>query len=1036
MVRVHRLVQVVALAAVFLTSVCADDVPATRKLQGLNLSADVDIGIGASSSSSEPPVAVTPSPTAGPSETPGPSPISTPEAPESPPPVPSSSTSAPTPSETTVTPQPSDSDSSPPPPSSDLPSPSSGAPTPSSDIPAPSSDTPAPPTDPSTAPPTDPTTAPPTDPTTAPPTDPTTAPPTDPTTAPPTDPSTAPPTDPTTAPPTDPTTAPPTDPTTAPPTDPTTAPPTDPTTAPPTDPTTAPPTDPTTAPPTDPTTAPPTDPTTAPPTDPTTAPPTDPTTAPPTDPTTAPPTDPTTAPPTDPTTAPPTDPTTAPPTDPTTAPPTDPTTAPPTDPTTAPPTDPTTAPPTDPSTAPPTDPTTAPPTDPTTAPPTDPTTAPPTDPTTAPPTDPTTAPPTDPTTAPPTDPTTAPPTDPTTAPPTDPTTAPPTDPVDPPSSSPPSPPPTVTDGEGPKPTTAPPPVVSVDVGVETNAPTRPSKTEESSTSTPSPVINKEADKQDIIVFNSSDATSAPAADPFKITVIEDKTEKPVVLDIQSNSATTETPKPYVRGDLSSTPEPTIEDGSNSNAGTSPGIGTDEPNVIGGRRRNSATDAESLLSKSSAAFHDFLRYAACAFAGISVALLLFFHYVSLDATLTWTNSSWSPNTWEFLLFVGYLQQMASVGQLTLLKTPYFLWDFSDSFAWTNFLIQRSVSSDSRRLETIVLGGVVAYADRLGINESKILVHSVIGFVVVFGVLISIFFVVAMLAKRKAEQAMDDPSNLNNVTHDVHRLRSASIRTLGLCVLIWYFSLYPLSLYASFEISMEVQAKSVAGALALAIIALAIICFGILAWAGRVILHQNKEQLLQFENIATWGSLYAEYTYRSRMFFIVGALVQITTGILIGSMDSDPTQLIVVIAIEAIYLLAVFVMTPFAETLVQYFTYGLGFLKILNYGLAFAFLNSNTMNGTSRSRVANAFIGINTIVILAWFIRQLVVFSSYIRAWSHRTSFEELGHGEQDPAAKYEVRTASDSDAYASVSTARHGDGNSSMGNASHGPSTVF
>ncbi|GLD92570.1 hypothetical protein PINS_up001129 [Pythium insidiosum] len=231
-------------------------------------------------------------------------------------------------------------------------------------------------------------------------------------------------------------------------------------------------------------------------------------------------------------------------------------------------------------------------------------------------------------------------------------------------------------------------------------------------------------------------------------------------------------------------------------------------------------------------------------------------------------------------------------------------------------------------------------------------------------------------------------------------------------------------------MEIQAQQASGMLVIALIALVMVGFGVLAWSGRVILHKSKDDLLQFENMATWGSLYAEYTFRSRMFFIVGALVQIITGIIVGTMDSDPVQLIIVIVIETLYLLAVFVISPFAETMVLHVTYALGALKILNYSLAFAFLNSNKMSGSGRNHVANAFIGINTLVIVVWFIRQLVVFSTYIRAWSERTAMVE--RNQEDSMAKYETRTATDSDVYASVSTARHAE-NSDSQLISSGPS---
>ncbi|KAE9095699.1 hypothetical protein PF005_g17326 [Phytophthora fragariae] len=180
-----------------------------------------------------------------------------------------------------------------------------------------------------------------------------------------------------------------------------------------------------------------------------------------------------------------------------------------------------------------------------------------------------------------------------------------------------------------------------------------------------------------------------------------------------------------------------------------------------------------------------------------------------------------------------------------------------------------------------------------------------------------------------------------------------------------------------------------------------------------MHKTKNELEQFENLATWGSLYCEYRYRSRMFFVIDVVVQIATGVLVGCMSGDPTQLIAVMGIQAVYLALVFVMSPFADQLVLRITYVLGLLKILNFGLAFTFLNSNTMSATARTHVAQAYIGINSIVILVWFVRQLIVFSTYIRAWMVRSNDDSR---RSNSVIKYDPQTDTESDLWASQFTA--------------------
>ncbi|GMF52576.1 unnamed protein product [Phytophthora fragariaefolia] len=549
--------------------------------------------------------------------------------------------------------------------------------------------------------------------------------------------------------------------------------------------------------------------------------------------------------------------------------------------------------------------------------------------------------------------------------------------------------------ESPEPVTKTPSATKSPIAIETNS----GSGDEQDAS-----AQKDQTQSDVIMYNAS-ATPITAksgsSDPFAIPEDTTETEKPVVLNIagETGESGSEELVKYVRGKTA----------------TSGNAATANANVIGGRNTYVDTEDSDVLSTSAAAFHEFLRYASVAFAGISVALLLFFHFVSLDANLVWVNAAWSPNTWEFLFYVSYLQQMQATSELTMLKTPYFLWDYTDSFAWSNFLLQDSSidSTAARRLETIVLGGLVSYADRIGISEESILNHGAAGFAVIMSILVVVFLVLAVLAKRKAENALDENSDLSSYTSGVHRLRSISIRTLGLCVLVWYFALFPLSMLASFEISMEVQASTVADSLVVAIIALVLVCFGVLAVAGRVIMHKSKDELEQFENLATWGSLYCEYTYRNRMFFVIDVAVQITTGVLVGCMSGDPTQLIVVMGIQVLYLACVFVMSPFAEQLVLRITYVLGALKILNFGLAFAFLNSNTMSATARTRIAQAYIGINSIVILVWFVRQLIVFSTYIRAWMVHSNNDSR---RSNSVIKYDPQTDTESDLWASQFTA--------------------
>ncbi|CCI10459.1 unnamed protein product [Albugo candida] len=514
----------------------------------------------------------------------------------------------------------------------------------------------------------------------------------------------------------------------------------------------------------------------------------------------------------------------------------------------------------------------------------------------------------------------------------------------------------------------------------------------------SPVVNH-PDSPDVILYGSKvPNVVAPkpknTIDPSPNSAAEPIPQENNVLDIQKTElappSSSDDMQTYVRGRANS------KSGDGSAA-----------TIVGGR--NGFPRGSNDSRRRSKAAHDLVKYIASAFAGISVALLLFYHFISLDRSLIWPSMSWSPNAWEFFFYIGYVQQMSAISQLTLLKAPDYILDYTDSFSWTNFLIQYPSDlkeSPARRLMVIVLGGIVSYADRIEVAEDKILYHVVVGFVAVLSILLVFFFASVLITRRKTKVVLTETRNLPAQSVKVQKYRNISIRTLGLCVLIWYFALYPLSMYASFEISMEIAANQVSNALSVAITVLVVVCFGVLAYSARVILHRSENELRQYETLATWGCLYAEYTYRSRMFFVISAVVQIATGMIIGAMESESTSLISIIILHLLYLLAVFILSPYADPLVMKVTYVLECMAIFNFCLAFAFIQSNNMSMNGRFGVADAFIAINTIVIVLWFIRQLIIFSNYIRVWiakSERQHVDQHEQGQERERQKFPAST---------------------------------
>ncbi|EGZ25385.1 hypothetical protein PHYSODRAFT_441522, partial [Phytophthora sojae] len=300
-----------------------------------------------------------------------------------------------------------------------------------------------------------------------------------------------------------------------------------------------------------------------------------------------------------------------------------------------------------------------------------------------------------------------------------------------------------------------------------------------------------------------------------------------------------------------------------------------PFVIGGRKRGWQAEAQSELYADSSNFQDGVRFSVCSAAVISVLLLLVFHFEVLNegfARYVPPGSLWAPNSWEFIVYTQYVQQIAAISALTLLKTPYFLWNFTDLFAWANFLVYRATdeySTAGRRLMTVILGGLVGYGDRIGTDEMNLLTSTCAGFAIVIGFFLGVVLGSSIWSKWRER-------------HNQNGRRGVVWRCLGLVLLVWFFSLLPLSMVVSFEVSMEFKAHSLE-------LWPLLISFGL-------------------RPRAVWGAFYSEFTYRGRLFFLLMVALQICTGLCLGAADDSEMILIVLIGLYVLFLVALFIVKP--------------------------------------------------------------------------------------------------------------------------------
>eukprot|EP00644_Phytophthora_capsici_P012135 jgi/Phyca11/106393/e_gw1.12.225.1 len=409
------------------------------------------------------------------------------------------------------------------------------------------------------------------------------------------------------------------------------------------------------------------------------------------------------------------------------------------------------------------------------------------------------------------------------------------------------------------------------------------------------------------------------------------------MSVKTLDSATQEGKQYVRGDPTFS---TITDGSSSSIFEQGGDGS-SPLVIGGKKRGWQAEATSGLYAPSSRFQNMLRYSVCTAAVISVILLMVFHFEVLNKGLTChfpPGSMWAPNAWEFILYTQYIQQIATISTLTLLKTPYFLWDFTDLFSWTHFLVYRAQEEAvvGRRLATIILGGLVGYGDRIGTPEIDLMYRTCAGFACVGG-----FFICMALGA--------GTYNKWRVYIGEKGHKGVVWRCFGLILLIWFFSLLPLTMAVSFELSMEFKSHMIE------------------LWA-------TKRDLGRLRSRAVWGAFYSDTKYDARLFVLLAVVQQICTGLCIGILETSVMILILLVTLHVVFLLAVFLIKPFQDTslLVKRATYAITSLKLVNLLLVFAFLPSSTLSLAGLDRIANILIGLNSVVILLWCLRHVFIF----------------------------------------------------------------
>ncbi|KAG3208555.1 hypothetical protein PC129_g20423, partial [Phytophthora cactorum] len=445
-------------------------------------------------------------------------------------------------------------------------------------------------------------------------------------------------------------------------------------------------------------------------------------------------------------------------------------------------------------------------------------------------------------------------------------------------------------------------------------------------------------------------------------------------------------------------------------------------VGGGNRANLPPGASISLSSTSQEIQNALLYASYALGIVSTVLLMFFHVLALQRP-PWLGGSsdnsqdggngrasmgwFTPNVWELAVVVGYIQHINSISMLDLTKAPQIVLDFTDSFSYANMhmssVTTTAASEASRRLQLIILTGIVAFADRIGIEEDEALMTAFYFFLAVVAIVVVLFALAAGFAFYRHSMSADTwsafyPTGLRN---------SFAMCIVGLGVALWMLSVFPLVSMSSYELVMELRYRVGIG-LAVALFSLWAVVVGGLCYAFVSVRAIPNNNAFRFKHFAVWGSLYGDSKMAFRYFFVVTVGFQGLLGVVTGAVSGIPTQLVALMVTHLLFVVVALIIRPFAARWVLGVVVGLRVVAIANLLCSFAFLTSSELSTHWRGIVAQGFVIFNAIVFFLFFARYVAMFVLVLKRWSGFTRRESFIHSQQNYEMEQQMAGSSSND----------------------------
>ncbi|KAF0694029.1 Aste57867_15052 [Aphanomyces stellatus] len=273
-----------------------------------------------------------------------------------------------------------------------------------------------------------------------------------------------------------------------------------------------------------------------------------------------------------------------------------------------------------------------------------------------------------------------------------------------------------------------------------------------------------------------------------------------------------------------------------------------------------------------------------------------------------------------------------------------------------------------------GGMFSYTSRIGIKPSMLMYVTLAGVgSVIAGV--GFILVVAILV-----------GNCLSCVKDKEAYRKDCCdRAVGGLVLVAVISQYALGMVCMFQVCLTLKnprGSKVTAELFVALATLLFLAMGIIFY-GMWVVKRNQREIEDLGTAAhfdksvhkRFGTLYDQYTFDNRFFFVAKMSLALLSGMVTGSfMITGKTQLIMLIAMHVAFFLLLEVRKPHSAKFVQNTSVMIVVIKVVVFGLSFFLITAATdgLPTNIQNIVSYVILALQLIVLICLLARQIYIF----------------------------------------------------------------